>query len=92
MDWLANGDGGGHHAAIVQVVGLGLAATPRLTLGAELWGQWDWDPAGTGRQASADASVAYLVSNNVAIDGGANFGLNDQTPDAEVYTGVSVRF
>ena len=92
VDWLANGDGGGHHPAIVQVVGLGLAATPRLTLGAELWGQWDWDPAGTGRQASADASVAYLVSNNVAIDGGANFGLNDQTPDAEVYTGVSVRF
>lgn len=92
VDWLADGDGGGHHLAMVQVVGLGLAATPRLTLGAELWGQWDWDPSGTGRQASADASAAYLVSDNVAIDGGANFGLNDQTPDAEVYAGISVRF
>ena len=92
VDWLADGDGNGHHAAMVQVVGLGLAATPRLTLGAELWGQWDWDPSGTGRQASADASAAYLVSDQVAIDGGANFGLNDQTPDTEIYAGMSVRF
>jgi hypothetical protein len=92
VDWLADGDGNGHHAAMVQVVGLGLAATSLLTLGAELWGQRDWDPAGSGRQASADASAAYLVNGNVAIDGGANFGLNDQTPDTEVYAGVSVRF
>lgn len=92
VDWLADADGSGHHTAMIQVVGLGIAATPRLALGAELWGQWDWDPGGTGRQASADGSVTYLINNNVQIDGGANFGLNDQTPDVEVYTGVSVRF
>lgn len=91
VDWLADADGSGHHAAMVQVASLGFAASNRLSLSAELWGQWDWDPGGTGKQASANASAAYLVSNNVQLDAGANFGLNDQTPDVELYTGVSVR-
>jgi hypothetical protein len=91
-DWRADADGHGHHAAMIQLVNLGLAASSRLSLGAELWGQWDWDPSGTGRQASADGSIAYLVSNSVQIDGGANFGLNRETPDVELYAGVSKRF
>jgi hypothetical protein len=28
----------------------------------------------------------------VQLDAGANFGLNRNTPDVELYTGVSVRF
>ena len=92
VDWLSNASGDGYHAAMIQVVGLGIAATPRLALGAELWGQWDYDPSGTGKQVSADGSVTYLINNNVQVDGGANFGLNDQTPDLELYTGISVRF
>ena len=60
LDWAADGDGHGHHAAMVQVASLGWQASARLSLSAELWGQWDWDPAGTGKQASADGSVAYL--------------------------------
>jgi len=45
--------------------------------------------------AAADAQC-YLAKaagkNNVQVDAGANFGLNRQTPDVEVYCGVSVRF
>ena len=92
LDWVADADGNGHHAATQQVVNLGLAANDKLTLSAEIWGRWDWDPLGTGKQVSADGSVAYLVSNNIQIDAGANFGLNRQTPDVEVYSGISVRF
>lgn len=92
VDWVADPDGNGHHAATQQVVNLGLAASDKLSLSAEIWGRWDWDPLGTGKQASADGSVAYLVNNNTQIDAGANFGLNRQTPDVEVYSGVSVRF
>ena len=92
LDWAADADGHGHHVAMAQVASLGFQATPKLSLSAEVWGQWDWDPAGTVRQASADASVAYLVCNDMQIDAGANFGLNRQTPDMELYTGVSVRF
>lgn len=92
VDWLANASGDGYHAAMIQVVGLGIQASPNLAFGAELLGQWDYDPSGTGKQASADGSVTYLVNNNVQWDAGANFGLNDQTADVEVYTGLSVRF
>lgn len=92
VDWVADGDGSGHHAAMTQVASLGWAASDRLSLSAELWAQWDWDPSGTASQASANGSIAYLVGNNVQLDGGANFGLNAATPDVELYAGVSVRF
>jgi Putative MetA-pathway of phenol degradation len=92
LDWVADGDGHGHHAAMAQVVSLGWQANDKLSLSAELWGQWDWDPDRTGKLASADGSVAYLVSDSVQLDGGANIGLNRQTPGVELYTGVSARF
>lgn len=92
IDWVADADGAGHHGAMVQVASLGLQVNPKLSVSADLWGRWDWDPSGTTRQASVDGSVAYLVNNNVQLDAGANFGLNSQTPDVEIYTGVSVRF
>jgi hypothetical protein len=92
VDWAADGDGHGHHAAMAQVISLGWAATDKLNISAELWGGWDWDPSGTTRQASADGSVAYLLNNTVQLDAGANFGLNRNTPDLELYGGVSKRF
>jgi hypothetical protein len=92
LDWVADGDGRGHHVAMEQVVSVGWAATPKLNLSAELWRGWDWDPSGTTRQASADAAVAYLLSKDVQLDGGANFGLNRLTPDVEAYGGISIRF
>jgi hypothetical protein len=92
VDWTADADGRGHHAGMAQVVSLGWQANDKLNLSAELWGGWDWDPDGTTRQASADGAVAYLLSNDVQLDAGANFGLNAVTPDVEVYGGVSVRF
>jgi hypothetical protein len=92
IDLAADADGRGHHAAMAQVVSLGWQATSRLNVSAELWGQWDWTPSGTTRQASADGAVAYLLTKDVQLDAGANFGLNRVTPDAELYGGVSKRF
>lgn len=92
LDWVADGDGRGHHLSMEQVATLGWAATDKLNLSAEIWGAWDWDPAGTTRRASADGSVAYLLTNAVQLDAGANFGLNRVTPNVELYGGVSVRF
>lgn len=92
VDLLADSDRRGRHPAMVQVVDVNFAANSRLSFTAELWGRWNWDPAGTVRQASADGSIAYLVSNDVQLDAGANFGLNRATPDVELYGGVSVRF
>ena len=92
IDWLVDADGHGHHAAMAQVVTLGWQAARRLTLSAELWGQWDWDPAVTTRQYSIDGSVAFAASNDVQLDAGANLGLNRNTPDLEIYAGASIRF
>lgn len=92
LDWLADQNGGGHHPAMVQLVDLGWQASKTLTFATEIWRQWDFDPAGTGKQLSWDGSAAYLVNKDLQLDAGANFGLNHQTPDIELYTGVSVRF
>jgi hypothetical protein len=92
LDLLADQDGHGRHLATQQVVNLGVQANPKLSFSTELWAMWDWDPAGTGRQVSWDVSAAYLVDKDLQLDAGANFGLNRQTPDVELYTGISVRF
>ena len=92
LDLLADQDGHGHHVAMSQVLNLGAPLNDKLNVSVELWGQWDWDPAGTGRQYSADVAFAYLPNKNLQLDWGANFGLNHETPGIELYTGVSLRF
>jgi len=92
LDVLADSDGHGRHLATQQVANLGWQVNDALNLSAEVWAMWDWDPSGTGKLASADGSVAYDVTRDVQLDAGANFGLNRQTPDIELYTGVSLRF
>jgi hypothetical protein len=92
LDWNADADGHGYHVAMAQVVSVGWAASDRLSVSAELWGQWNWDPAATVKQYSADASLAYLVSNDLQLDAGAKLGLNRNTPDIELYAGISARF
>lgn len=92
LDWVADGDGHGHHLATAQVVSLGVPASDKLSLSAELWGQWDWDPDGTVRQYSVDTSIAYVPRLDLQLDAGANFGLNRETPDVELYVGVAKEF
>jgi Putative MetA-pathway of phenol degradation len=91
VDVLRNAGGGGTHAAWTGVASLGRSFGP-VSLGAELWGQVEDEPAGTIRRASADLTSALMVGKNLQLDAGANFGLNRQTPDAEVYVGISKRF
>jgi hypothetical protein len=64
------------------------------SLGLELWGARDEDPAGATSQASLDVSAAWTPRNapDLQWDGGLNAGLNHDTPDVEIYLGVSRRF
>jgi len=48
--------------------------------------------AATVKQATADAALAYAVSDSVQVDTGANIGLTRDTPDVELYGGLSLRF
>jgi hypothetical protein len=91
VDVLRNAAGGGTHAAWIGVASLGRSFGP-LALGAEFWGQVEEEPAGTLRRASADLTSAVTIGKDLQLDAGANFGLNRQTPNAEVYVGVSHRF
>ena len=90
-DILRDGAGGGYHANLTDVVGIGHSFGP-LTLGAEVWSAQNMDPAGTVSQYSFDVDAAWLIGNNTQLDGGANFGLNRATPDLEIYFGISERF
>ena len=92
VDVLADANGGGHHAAIVNLVNVGAPIADRLTLSGELWTNFNFYPAGTIKQASADTSLAYMVMSDLQLDAGANFGLTSDTPDVELYAGVSARF
>ena len=91
IDVLRDAAGGGVHAAWVAVASLSRAFGP-TTLGTELWGEVEDEPARTIRRASADLTAAVVVGKSLQLDAGANFGLNRSTPRAEVYAGVARRF
>jgi hypothetical protein len=63
-----------------------------VTLYAELWGDWNFDPSGVRRPYSADAAMSYGVTLNLQLDAGVNAGLDRYTPAAQVYIGVSQKF
>ncbi|MBN9547016.1 MAG: transporter [Alphaproteobacteria bacterium] len=92
LDVLKNSLDDGRHAATSQLVNMGLALAGGITLYAELWGAWNFDPVGTVEQFSADAAVAYALTPYFQIDAGLNFGLNAATPDMQGYVGISQKF
>lgn len=92
VDILADGDGRGRHPALVNLVNLAGPIAPGITIAGELWSNFNFDPAGTIKQASADVALAYAVSGDLQLDAGANIGVTRDTPDVELYVGVSTRF
>ena len=92
LDVLADGDGSGRHAALVNLVNLSAPVAKGLTLAGELWTMVNFDPAETVTLASADVAIAYLIDPDVQLDVGANYGLTKYSADAEIYVGVSLRF
>ncbi|NIJ97795.1 hypothetical protein FHY28_002490 [Xanthomonas arboricola] len=92
VDWLADSDGSGKHVALINAINLAHPLTSKLSMAVEVWSSINRDPAQTIEQYSADIAAAYLLNPLLQLDVGANFGLNDRTPDAQVYVGMSHRF
>lgn len=92
IDLNADPVGSGYHLATGQVIGLGGSLTPAFSASVELAGYWDFAPGGTVRQYLLGGSAALLFSNDVQLDAGANLGLNRESPDVELYTGLALRF
>ncbi|GGB28378.1 hypothetical protein GCM10011380_17470 [Sphingomonas metalli] len=86
------GRGGGHHASGRIVGGLGIAVSDRVALTEELSVGRQHDGAATVTQGFAATSIAYTTANRFQLDAGAVFGLNDHSPDARFYLGVSHQF
>ncbi len=94
LDILKNANDDSRHVALSNVVGIGRAAGGGVSLSAELWALRDLDPAGDTKQYSADLAAAWQPPGDpdLQFDTGVNLGLNDTTPDAQIYLGVSRRF
>jgi hypothetical protein len=84
--------GEGRHFNTAQLVNLGLSLPGNFTLYGELWGDWNFDDAGTVRQYSADTAIAYGITPYLQLDAGLNFGLNRYTARTQAYIGVSQKF
>lgn len=92
FDALKDGFGKGRHFNTSQTVVVGYALPGDVTVNAEMWGDWSADPAGTSRQYSLDFGLSKLLAKSFQVDGGVNIGLNRNTPDLQVYTGLATKF
>ncbi|MGH6910698.1 MAG: transporter [Phenylobacterium sp.] len=91
LDLVRDSDGHGTHLAWTAAAGISHSFGP-TTLGAEVWGMVDDDPADRTYQASVDFTAARMVGDNAQLDAGVNLGLNRTTPDVEIYAGIARRF
>ncbi|HEY4091376.1 MAG TPA: transporter [Luteibacter sp.] len=92
LDALADADGHGRHLAVTNLVNVSHALTSKLTVAIEYWRQDNHDPLGRVKQESGDIAFSYLVSPTLQLDVGANLGVNNATPDRQVYAGMSYRW
>lgn len=92
VDALADSTGTGRHAAYTNLINLSRPISDRIGIAVEYWAQDNHDPAGTIRQRSADIAMTFAATPLLQFDIGANFGLNDATPDRQIYLGFSTRF
>ena len=92
VDIYQNSVGSGLHLNTAQVLTLSFNLPRNVTLYTELWGNWNFDPAGTIRQRSLDFALAFAPTNYLQVDAGVNLGLNRATPQVEAYLGLSQKF
>ncbi len=91
IDVLKNNNNRGKHVNFTGVVSLGYSINKQWTAFAELYSAVGTD-AHTPPVYTADAAVAYLLTETIQIDAGVNVGLNRNAPNLQFYTGISQRF
>lgn len=92
VDAAANGSGNGRHLAYSGVVGLGYAASDQVGVTLEFQAARDEDPAEHTTELLGAVSAAWMPTERLQLDIGANLGLNRDAPDVELYFGISRRF
>jgi hypothetical protein len=92
IDASANESGHGRHLAYGGVVGLGIDLSDSVSTEIEIEESRDRDPSGHTTQSLAGVSLAFQPTKQTQLDIGVNAGLNHNSPDAELYVGVSRKF
>jgi hypothetical protein len=94
VDALKKANDAGRYANFVNIVNLG---HPLTFISKDLSGSIElFSSAGTDKFTPAvytfDVGLAYALVTNVQLDAGANFGLTKESPNLNVYAGVTARF
>lgn len=85
-------DSSDDYAAEYVVSGtVGFDVTDKIGAYVELYAS-KFDDIGQKTQATFDVGVTYSPEDELQFDAGANFGLNDNTDDVQVFVGVSRRW
>lgn len=91
LDVLKNQSDTGHHLNATGVIDVGYSPTKAVTLYAELYAARGADGR-TPPVYTADAAVAWMVTDTLQVDIGTNIGLNRNAPNLQLYTGIAQRF
>ena len=89
---MADEDGAGRHLALGTSAGVGLSLSDRIYSSVEAQLVRERDPAGSLTEAVAGAFLGWQPGADSQFDIGAQFGLNDDSPDVELYLGLTRRF
>ncbi|RYE00801.1 MAG: transporter [Sphingomonadales bacterium] len=92
MEAATDGDGRGRHAAYGSVIGLSASLTETVGAALEFQATRDEDPSGHATELLASLSFAWQPQDGLQFDVGAVAGLNDSSPDLQLYVGVARRF
>jgi hypothetical protein len=93
IDALKNADDDGRHANFVNLVNLNhpVPGIKNLSAAIELYSSVGTDP-NTPPVYTFDTALIYLLTPNVQLDAGADFGLDSAAPNLQVFAGLSQRF
>jgi len=89
---LPDEDGHGRHLAYSGVFGLLAKLSDKVQTSLEVQPIRDRDPGGHQTQLLGALSFAYIPHERVQFDAGAVAGLNHQSPDIELFFGLSKKF
>ncbi len=92
VDAAVDEDGDGRHLAYGGVVSFDFKLADKVDLQVEYAGMRDRDPMGHDTISRGSVSLAWQRGENGAFDIGAIAGLNRNSPNVEVYFGVTRRF
>ena len=92
IDAAVDGDGDGRHLAFGSAIGLGFSLPSDTSITVETQFVRDNDPDGHSTSALLGLAFAWKPAADLQFDAGVVRGLNDDSPDWELYTGIARRF